>query len=151
MKKIALIVCALMLISMVACATDDGNLNNNGNNVNEGNIDEGNDGALDDNDTGANANNNDNADEQTLTGSAQGYGGEVKVTVKVKGADIVSVEAMGKDETEGVGSRAIDELPDKIAEADSTDVDSVSGATVTSKAIKEAVDKALMGNTQSKD
>lgn len=37
MKKFALIVCALMLISMVACAADDGNLNNNGNNGINGN------------------------------------------------------------------------------------------------------------------
>lgn len=124
MKKLALIVCALMLISMVACTTDKVKPNNNG----------------------ANANNNDRADEKTLTGSAQGYGGEVTVTVKVNGDDIVSVEAVGKDETEGVGSRAIDELPDKIAEADSTDVDSVSGATKTSEAIKQAVDEALKGN-----
>lgn len=155
MKKIALIICALMLLSMVACTTDDGNLNNNGNNGNNGNNvnnagNEIND-ALNDNNTGANANNGDMADEQTLTGTAQGYGGEITVTVKVNGDDIVSVEAMGADETEGVGSRAIDELPDKIAEADSTDVDGVSGATKTSDAIKQAVNNALERNMQSKD
>ena len=148
MKKIALIVCALMLISMVACTTDDEDLNNNGN---AGQVEDDLDEALDDNNTGANANNDNIADEQTLTGSAQGYGGEVTVTVKVNGDDIVSVEAVGKDETNGVGSRAIDELPDKIVEADSTEVDSVSGATVTSEAIKQAVNNALDGNMQPKD
>ena len=149
MKKLALIVCALMLLSMVACTTDNGNLNNDGNNGN--NVGDEIGDAIDGNNTGANANNGDRADEQTLKGSAQGYGGEVTVTVKVKGDDIISVEAVGADETEGVGSKAIDELPDKIAEADSTDIDGVSGATKTSDAIKQAVDNALKGNTQSKD
>ncbi len=153
MKKIALIVCALMLISLVACTTND--KNNTGNNGNIGdnanNVEDEIEGALDDNNTGANANNADRADEQTLTGSAQGYGGDVTVTVKINGDDIVSVEAVGADETEGVGSRAIEELPDKIAKADSTDVDGVSGATKTSDAIKQAVDNALKGNIQSKD
>lgn len=161
MKKLALIVCALMLIGMVACTTDDGNVDdgnngdiedngNNGNNVGD-EIEDDIDDALDDENTGANANNGDNADEQTLTGSAQGYGGEVTVTVKVNGDDILSVEAVGEDETEGVGTMALEQLPDKIAEADSTDVDSISGATYTSEAIKEAVDEALQGNNQSKD
>lgn len=152
MKKIALIVCALMLISMVACANDDGNLDNNDNNGNVGDeIEDDIDEALDDNNTGANADNGDVADEETLTGSAQGYGGEVTVTVKVNGDDIVSVEAVGEKETQGVGSIALEELPDKIVEADSTEVDGVSGATKTSEAIKQAVDTALEGNTQDKD
>lgn len=162
MKKLALIICTLMLLTMVACAADDGDLNNNGNNVD--NVDNGNDGniaddiedgiedALDDNNTGANSNGDIfDGEERTLTGTGQGYGGEILVTVKVNGDDIVSVEATGKDETQGVGSMAIDELPDKIAEADSTDVDSVSGATKTSEGIKQAVDNALKGSTQSKE
>ncbi|HHZ02782.1 MAG TPA: FMN-binding protein [Tissierellia bacterium] len=147
MKKLALIVCIMMLISMVACTTDDGNLDNNNNGSNIGNdIEDDMDDVVDDIQDGANADNNDNADEKTLTGTAQGYGGEVRVTVKVSGDRIVSVEAVGENETEGVGTRALEELPDKIVEANSTDVDSVSGATMTSEAIKQAVDEALEGN-----
>jgi fumarate reductase flavoprotein subunit len=41
-----------------------------------------------------------------------------------------------------VGSRAIDQLPAKIVEANSTKVDGISGATVTSNAIKRAVKEA---------
>ena len=142
-KKFTIIFCALMLL-LVACAPGDGNLNEDEDNEP---IDE----PIDDNNTGANAN-NDNFDEEekTLTGSAQGYGGEINVTVVVNGEDIVSVEAEGKDETEGVGSLAIDELPDKIAQANSTDVDNVSGATKTSEGIKQAVNNALQSNKQSK-
>ncbi|MFA9423677.1 MAG: FMN-binding protein [Sedimentibacter sp.] len=107
MKKVELILCALMLVSAVACTTAETSI------------------------------------KKTVTGKAQGYGGEVSVTVIVDGDDIVSVEAIGEKETEGVGSMAITELPEKIAQADSTDVDGVSGATVTSNAIKEAVNSAL--------
>ena len=85
-----------------------------------------------------------------MTGTAQGYGGEITVTVVVNGEDIVSVEAMGKDETEGVGSLAIEQLPDKIEQADSTDVDDISGATKTSQGIKQAVENALKSDIQSK-
>lgn len=81
--------------------------------------------------------------EEILTGTAEGFGGEVTVTVVVNGNDIVSVTAEGPDETEGVGSIAIDELPNIIAEKDSTDVDSITGATYTSDGIKEAVKNAL--------
>lgn len=150
MKKIlALLVCVLMLFSLVACADDNGNADEGKNGVvddaadkaDEGTADEGvvvddADDAKGDTDTG-------NGDNKTLEGTAQGYGGEVKVTVEVKGDDIVSVDAVGEKETQGVGSNAIEQLPDKIEAADSTDVEVVSGATVTSKAIIEAVDKAL--------
>ena len=143
MKKFILIICALMLL-MSACAPGDENLDD-GENKDPIN------GPIDDNNTGANANNDIFDDEErTLTGTAQGYGGEITVTVKVNGEDIVSVEAMGKDETEGVGSLAIEELPDKIAQADSTEVDDVSGATKTSQGIKQAVNNALQNNIQSK-
>ncbi len=140
MKKLALILCAVLIFSMSACTDDDiDNVGDNGTN-DTGTNDTGTNGT-DTDMTGANG----GADKDTLTGTAQGYGGEVKVTVTVDGDDIVSVEAVGEKETKGIGSNAIDELPDKIEEADSTDVDGISGATGTSNAIKEAVDKA-MGN-----
>ena len=49
----------------------------------------------------------------------------------------------GKDETEGVGSQAIAKMPGEIAENGSIAVDGVSGATITSTAIKEAAAAAL--------
>ncbi len=80
---------------------------------------------------------------ETLTGSAEGFGGEVTVTVTTEGGKIVKVEAVGADETPGIGSNAIDELPEKIVEANSADVEVVAGATYTSKAIIEAVKNAM--------
>jgi uncharacterized protein with FMN-binding domain len=146
MKKIALILCVMIIMSLglVACAENDED-NNTGD---TGTNDTGTNGnGTGTNGTGTNGTGTDGgngaAGAGTLQGSAQGYGGEVTVTVTVDGDDIVSVEAVGEKETQGVGSKAIEELPDKIEDADSTDVEVVTGATVTSNAIKEAVDKAL--------
>ncbi len=83
------------------------------------------------------------AEEVTLTGTGKGFGGDITVSVVVKGEDILSVEVDAPNETPGIGTMAIDELPNLIAEADSTEVDSVSGATFTSEGIKEAVNNAL--------
>ena len=81
--------------------------------------------------------------EETLTGTAEGFGGDINVTVVVKGDDIISVEAVGDGETPSIGSIAIDELPALIAEADSTEIDGITGATFTSDGIKAAVKNAL--------
>ena len=143
LKKLLIIFCTLMLL-VTACAPGDENLNDDENN-------EPVDDPIDDNNTGAYANNNTfDAGEKTLVGKGQGYGGEITVAVTVNGEYIVSVESVGKDETEGVGSLAIEELPDKIAQANSTDVDDISGATKTSQGIKQAVDNAIQKNIQSK-
>ncbi len=77
------------------------------------------------------------------TGEAEGYGGKLKVSVTMNGDDITDVKVLEHSETEGVGTRAIDALPAMIEEADSIEVDSVSGATVTSNAIKQAVSQAI--------
>ncbi len=83
------------------------------------------------------------SESKTLTGTAKGFGGDVTVTVTVTGDDITAVEVEGKDETQGIGTNAIDKLPALIVDADSAEVDVVSGATYTSKAIIEAVTAAL--------
>ena len=77
------------------------------------------------------------------TGQAQGYGGPLRVTVSVTGTDITSVSVTSHNETQGIGSRAIETLPERIVEADSIEVDGGSGATLTSNAIKEAVAQAI--------
>lgn len=82
---------------------------------------------------------------KTLTGTAKGFGGDVTVTVTVNGKDITKVEAVGESETQGIGSNAIEQLPALIEKADSTEVDGITGATVTSNAVKEAVNNALAG------
>ena len=79
----------------------------------------------------------------TSMGTAKGFGGDVTVTLTLADGKITGCTAEGKDETEGVGSTAIDQLPGAIAESGSIAVDGIAGATVTSNAIKEAAAAAL--------
>jgi len=79
----------------------------------------------------------------TITKTAKGFGGDVNVTVTLEGDKITDVKAEGADETAGIGSNAIEQLPAKIVEANSADIDGISGATVTSNAILTAVKAAL--------
>ena len=78
-----------------------------------------------------------------FTATAKGFGGDVSVTLTLTDGAITGCTAEGKDETEGVGSQAIAKMPGAIAESGSIAVDGVSGATVTSTAIKEAAAAAL--------
>ena len=78
-----------------------------------------------------------------FTGTAKGFGGDVSVTLTLTDGAITGCTAEGKDETQGVGSEAIAKMPGAIAESGSIAVDGVSGATVTSTAIKEAAAAAL--------
>lgn len=74
---------------------------------------------------------------------AKGFGGQIKVEVEVDSDKILNVIIKEANETEGIGSKAIESLPDSIIEANSIEIDNVSGATVSSEAIKQAVQDAL--------
>ena len=78
-----------------------------------------------------------------FTGTAKGFGGDVSVTLTLTDGAITGCTAEGKEETQGVGSEAIAKMPGAIAENGSIAVDGVSGATITSTAIKEAAAAAL--------
>ncbi|MDR1177971.1 MAG: FMN-binding protein [Spirochaetaceae bacterium] len=79
----------------------------------------------------------------TYEGIGQGFHGEIKVSVTVNNRKIVSVTVTENNETAGVGSRAVDRIPESIVHSNSVEVDDVSGATVSSRAIKVAVTQAL--------
>lgn len=80
----------------------------------------------------------------TFSGSAAGMGGDVVVSVTIEGGTIKAVDVTEQQETPGISDPALAQLPDAIVKAQSTQVDSVSGATITSTAIKGAVDAALL-------
>ena len=67
----------------------------------------------------------------------------LKVSVVIKDGKIAEVNVIEHNETEGIGSVALERLPQAIVEAQSTKVDSVTGASLSSAAIKEAVNNAL--------
>ena len=79
----------------------------------------------------------------TYTGEATGYGGPIQAEVTVDETSILSVTVTGDKETQGVGSNAVEKLPAQIVEKQSTGVDAISGCTVSSKAVLEAVRQAL--------
>ncbi len=71
--------------------------------------------------------------------SAQGMGGPVVVTMEFSEDAIISVEAVGELETKGLGDVAIEQLTKDVMNAQSAEVDMVSGATVSSTAMMTAV------------
>ena len=83
------------------------------------------------------------AADGVYSASAQGQAGPVPVTVTVEKNKIKSVEVGPNKETVGIGAVAAPKVAQRIVEAQSTDVDGVSGATVTSNAVKKASAEAL--------
>lgn len=83
------------------------------------------------------------SNDSTYEGSAEGYGGELTVEVEYADDTIQSIEVTNHSETDGIGTNAIEQIPDAIVETQSTDVDAVGGATVSSDAIVEATESAL--------
>ncbi len=85
--------------------------------------------------------------ENEYIGIGQGIGGDLVIRAKVEKGAITALEILKENETEGIGSHAIEQLPAMFVGMDSVDgvngVDTVSGATVTSNALKSAVGAAL--------
>ena len=79
----------------------------------------------------------------TYTGEAQGFGGVVSVTIKVSSSKIEEVEVTGAKETEAIGGAALADLAKSILDKQSAEIDAVTGASVTSAAVKEAAAKAI--------
>lgn len=75
----------------------------------------------------------------TYTGTADGRNGPVTVEVTITGDAIEKIEVVSHEETEGIGTIAVDSLPDAIVESQSLGVEAVAGATITSEAILAAV------------
>ena len=84
------------------------------------------------------------ASAETYTGTAQGIG-EVSVTLTVEDGKITAAEVAGENETKGIGYEpcADGTFADAIVAAQGVDFDSISGATVTSNAVKDAAKKAM--------
>lgn len=72
-----------------------------------------------------------------------GHEGLVTVATTFRAGRIEAVTVLKDDETQGIGSYAVERIPGIILESQSINVDGVTGATVTSNAIKQAVSKAI--------
>ncbi len=75
----------------------------------------------------------------TYEGSAYGMQGPIKVQLVVSGARIASVGILSSKETPIVAKVALERIPARIVETQSLKVDSVTGATLASNGIKNAV------------
>lgn len=80
----------------------------------------------------------------TYTGEAQGYGGVLRVEVVLDKESIVSVEVIEHSESAGVSDEAINTIPEEIVANQTLAVDVVAGASFSSQAILEAVEKAMI-------
>ena len=81
-------------------------------------------------------------DPDATEGTAKGYKGEVVAHVSFDGDKISNIH-VDHQETEGLGAAAIDKMVPQIIENQSVNIDSVSGATSSSKALIEAVSAAI--------
>ncbi len=77
--------------------------------------------------------------EASFITKAKGYGGEMKLLIKVDGTKINDIEILNHKESSPVMSRAFPLIKERIIKAQSPIVDSISGATYTSTAVKRAV------------
>ncbi len=90
------------------------------------------------------------ASAETLTAAVLGFGDDVTVTVEVDDAGVITaVNADGSTQTPAIGGRAAQTLNEgalaalvgtKLADLDTASIDAVSGATITSNAVKTALD-----------
>lgn len=78
-----------------------------------------------------------------FTGTAKGFGGDVSVTFTFEDSELTYLAIEGANETEGIGSVAIEKIADQIAETGSIAVDTMAGATITSTAVIEAARAAI--------
>ena len=84
----------------------------------------------------------DNLRDGEYEGTATGYGGPLTVRITIKDGKLTDIKVISQTETPEYFNRA-KAVIDKILSSGSVDVDSVSGATISSNAIKKAVADAL--------
>lgn len=80
------------------------------------------------------------------TGEAIGRNGPVKVQVTLDNGKISEIKVLEQKESIGISEPAIKMIPEEILNSQSLNVDNVSGATKTSKAILAAVESALQSS-----
>lgn len=80
---------------------------------------------------------------ETLTGTAEGFGGDVTVTLTSVDGKITECTITGDGETPDIGGKAFAQLEEQVIAAGGPEIDGVSGATITSDAVKNAVASAM--------
>lgn len=92
-----------------------------------------------------------NLADGTYTGTGTGFRGETTVSVDIENGTITNISIVSYADDDEYLNRASSSILSEIIESQSTDVDTVSGATYSSNGIIEAVANALSENTSAED
>lgn len=79
----------------------------------------------------------------SYTGTARGNNGDITVNTTFKDGKIESVEIVSQEETQGISNDPIEQMGQRIVDAQSVAVDTFSGATMTSRGIINAVSNSI--------
>lgn len=79
----------------------------------------------------------------TYTGTAQGFGGDVTVEVLIEGGKITDLTIVSAEHEDGAYLTMAEDIIPAILDAQSAEVDTISGATFSSTGIKDATAQAL--------
>lgn len=77
-------------------------------------------------------------------GSAKGFGGDVEITFTVTGGIVNDLSITGDKETAEIGGKAMEKIKRGMQSSGEFKVDSVSGASITSKAVSDALSNAAI-------
>jgi len=83
------------------------------------------------------------SDNEYIGTSVNGIGGALDVKLTMNGEKMEKIEIIYQHETKGICEKAFDLLPGRMIEAQSVEVDNVASATITCRAIREAVLDAM--------
>lgn len=79
----------------------------------------------------------------SFVGEGTGFGGPIQVEVTIQGGAIQKIEVLSAEKEDSAYLEMAKEVTQRVVKAQSTQVDTVSGATFSSKGILEAVGQAL--------
>lgn len=79
----------------------------------------------------------------TYEAVVQGHNTKIKLSVTVDDENILSVDVLEQKETSGIADPALKEIPKRIVEGQTLNVDTISSCTITSLAILEGASEAL--------
>ncbi len=84
-----------------------------------------------------------NYKDGTYTGEADGFGGTIQVEVKIEKNKIAEINVVSAEKEDGAYLSMAKDIIPKIIDAQSADIDTISGATFSSTGIKNASEQAL--------
>lgn len=146
MKKRALVLCTAAAVMMTACSSgqETASTTTAAESTTETTVAE---STVAETTTAAETAEEESKEEQAASGifegNGSGFGGELKLEVTVTDGKMEKIDVISHHESSVVYNRAIPIITERIIEAQTPEVDSVSGATFTSYAVKSAVAQAM--------